>query len=126
MKHRCNYLKDTHYKDYGGRGIKFCEEWNDFLSFYLWAYSNGYKDNLTLDRIDNNGNYEPVNCRWVTITEQNRPGGKRPKSDILFIDFRGEHLSSKDWSRKLGGKSNVVLQRIKRGWNPIDAVSTPL
>ena len=61
------------YNDYGGRGITICDEWkNDFMSFYAWAMSNGYSDDLSIDRIDNDGNYEPNNCRWTTQTIQNR------------------------------------------------------
>ena len=61
------------YRDYGGRGITICDEWkNDFMSFYNWAMSNGYSDELSIDRIDNDGNYCPENCRWVTQTMQCR------------------------------------------------------
>ena len=82
MKRRCNIKKHHAYKYYGGRGIKVCDEWkNDFMSFYNWAINNGYKEGLSIDRIDNNGNYEPNNCRWTTMKEQSN---NRRKVDISF------------------------------------------
>lgn len=75
MKQRCTNPKEMHYKRYGGRGIKICDEWiNSFKSFYSWAINSGYKDSLTIDRKDNDGNYEPNNCRWITNAENARRG----------------------------------------------------
>lgn len=82
MRERCNYPKNIHYSNYGGRGIAVCDEWNDYSVFCKWALENGYDENAprgvcTLDRIDSNGNYEPSNCRFVSMKEQNN--NRRPR-----------------------------------------------
>ena len=79
MKSRCYYEKNKCYGSYGGRGICICDEWRySFNSFALWALSNGYRDDLTIDRINVNGNYEPANCRWATNEEQQKNKRKSP------------------------------------------------
>lgn len=78
IRQRCLNPNAPAYKHYGARGVTICNEWENYLAFKKWALSNGYEDNLTIDRINNNGNYEPDNCRWITQSENS----KRPKTTL--------------------------------------------
>lgn len=112
MRHRCYDKKDDSYKNYGGRGIEICNEWlHSFKAFYTWAINNGYKIGLTIDRRDNNGNYEPSNCRWVTMKVQNNN-----RRDNLYVTINGEKRSISEWCDIYGTEANVhtVIDRIKR------------
>lgn len=110
MKTRCYNESDYHYKYYGERGIEICDEWkNDFEAFYNWAITNGYNDYLSIDRIDNDGNYEPSNCRWATQLEQ-----VRNKSDITKIAFNGETKTISEWAEIYGINPKNIYGRYIR------------
>ena len=97
MKQRCYNPNRLKYSRYGGRGIKICDEWlNSFDSFYNWAINNGYSSELQIDRIDNDGDYCPENCRWVTLWENtlNRRQSK-------FLTVNGETLNASIWAERL-------------------------
>lgn len=112
IKQRCYNPKDAAYKNYGGRGIKICDEWLDkekgFINFYNWAINNGYKDNLTIDRIDNNGDYSPNNCRWVTMKIQANNTRHNKK-----ITFKNETHTLTEWSEILNINLQTLAHRIK-------------
>ena len=98
IKQRCNNPNDGFYYCYGLKGIKICEEWSgNFSCFYDWSIKNGYKEGLTIDRIKNNGNYEPNNCRWATNKEQ----GNNKRTNKM-IEYRGEIKTLSEWCDKLG------------------------
>lgn len=110
IKARCCNKNTPAYKHYGGREINICEEWqNDFMSFYNWAMQNGYNDNLTIDRIDVNGNYEPNNCRWVGIFEQ-----ANNKSTNFYIVINKEKHTIPEWCRITKTKPTVLYSKIAR------------
>ena len=112
IKSRCYDKNNKRYPDYGGRGIQMCEEWlNNSSSFFEWSFSNGYSDSLTIDRIDNNGNYEPSNCRWITNAEQlnNR------RNNIKFIFF-GVTKTLKEWCDCIGESYDKLYGRYYRGY----------
>ena len=118
MKTRC-YNKNTEcYSGYGGRGITVCDEWKKFEAFRDWALSNGYSDDLTIDRIDNDGNYEPSNCRWATDDEQ-RNNTRRNH----FLEYQGKRLTIKQWSLIVGISDKTIRDRINRyGWTTEEAL----
>lgn len=113
MKERCLNNNATHYEFYGGRGITICNEWKkDFMSFYNWAINNGYNDNLTIDRINVNGNYEPQNCRWITIKEQ----ANNRRSNHL-ITYNKETHTMMEWAEIFNINYDTLRFRLKRGWS---------
>lgn len=121
MKSRCLNKNSTHYDSYGGRGITICNEWlNDFIKFKNWSLENGYKEKLTIDRINNNGNYSPENCRWTNMYEQCR----NRKSNVIITAF-GETKILADWLKDSRCKINFssLKYRLDRGWPPEKAIS---
>lgn len=123
MKSRCCHKSVNGYKNYGGRGIEVCNEWkNDFTTFKDWAISNGYNDNLSLDRIDVNGNYEPDNCRWVSLKEQGRN-----RRNNNFITFGGETHCLSEWAEILSIDRATLYNRIYRSkWTIERAFTEPI
>lgn len=118
MKSRCYYERNIAYDRYGGRGIQVCDEWrDDFEAFRDWALKNGYSDELTLDRIDTNGHYEPSNCRWATMVEQNRN-----RRDNVIVEHDGEIQTEAEWAAKVGISKSSMSKRLQR-WKVSDAVT---
>lgn len=121
MIERCYKVHHKSYQDYGGRGISVCNEWlHDFQAFHDWSMANGYKEGLMIDRINNNGNYEPSNCRWVTPSQNSR---NRRTSRI--IECNGVSHSLVEWSEITGLHPDTITERIKRGWSISDALFMP-
>lgn len=121
MKHRCLNSKDKYYYNYGGRGIKVCAEWLTFENFFKWAMGNGYRSGLTLERSNNNGNYEPQNCIWIPKAEQS--GNTRR---CRFRTFHGKTMNIKQWSIELGISYSLIQSRLKHGWSADKALSEPV
>ena len=122
MKDRCYNTRNRSYKVYGGKGIRVCEEWfEDFQVFNDWAVASGYETGLSIDRIDNDGNYCPENCRWVTPIEQ-----ANNKSNSHKIMYNGETHTIAEWSRISGMNYDLIKSRIYRGWSADEVFETPL
>ena len=133
MDDRCYDEYNEHYKDYGGRGIIVCDEWRrdhdidmpvtgqiGFYNFCRWALENGYKNDLSNDRRDNNGIYSPENCHWVTMKDQ-----QNNRRDNFNITYNGETKTAAQWSEELDISSNSLKNRINNGMSPEDAIETP-
>ena len=134
MKRRCYNPKSDVYKYYGGRGIKICDEWNNrekarlqngtcskgWLVFKKWALENGYQDNLTIDRIDPNGNYEPSNCRWVTMKVQSNN-----LRNNVRLTYKGRTQTIHEWCDELNLNYDCIRDRIcRKGWGVTEAFET--
>jgi hypothetical protein len=134
MKQRCYNPNRDVYKYYGGRGIKICDEWNNrervrlqngtcskgWLAFKKWALENGYQDNLTIDRIDPNGNYEPSNCRWVTMKVQSNN-----LRNNVRLTYKGRTQTIHEWCDELNLNYYCIRDRIcRKGWDVTEAFET--
>ena len=119
---RCYNSNTPNYKRYGARGITMCDEWKDnFQTFYDWAMSHGYSDDLTIDRIDNNGNYEPSNCRWVDMKKQTRNNSRNH-----IVKLNGIERPLIEWTEIYKINYKTVRDRLKRGWNYEKALTEPV
>lgn len=122
MRQRCNCETNQDYKHYGGRGIEVCEEWQEsYLTFRNWAMSNGYENNLSIDRIDVDGDYCPENCRWVTQYEQTRNCSRNH-----YITYNGETLTITDMAEKYNINIRTLKSRLDAGWSIEDALMKPI
>lgn len=110
MIKRCTDVNNRRYERYMKRGISVCDEWFNYDNFALWSLFNGYKDNLTIDRINNNGNYEPSNCRWISIKEQ-----CRNRSTNIKVSYKGQEVTLIELSEIVGIEYSCLNARYRRG-----------
>ncbi|MDI6789928.1 MAG: hypothetical protein QME44_04465 [Thermodesulfobacteriota bacterium] len=115
MKTRCYNDKEPCWKNYGGRGIKVCAEWQEFVPFMKWALANGYRPGLEIDRRDNDGDYSPDNCRFVTTVVN-----MRNKRNNHPITIGGETRILAEWAEISGLHHTLVLYRLRDGWDEED------
>lgn len=121
IKQRCKNSNSKDFHNYGARGIELCMEWDDsFENFFAWAMNNGYKDKLSIDRIDNNGNYCPTNCRWATVKKQAR--NRRTNHNVTI---NGVTRTAIEWAETNGIKKQTILSRLRRGWSGEEILSAP-
>jgi len=118
MIQRCTNPGAPNYEDYGGRGVAVCERWRNFGNFL--ADMGERPPGTSLDRINNEGDYEPDNCRWATVAEQVRNTRRN-----VTVTIDGETRILKDWAQHLGLRYNTIIVRLHRGWSLEDAMYTP-
>ena len=116
MRRRCYTESCKSYENYGGRGITICSEWGDFNNFRDWALSSGYEEGLTIERLNVNGNYEPLNCTWIPKPEQSKN-----RRMCHFVEYQGLSMTISDWSRYTGISRGTITSRLKKGL-PLDEV----
>lgn len=123
MKSRCNNPNKKTYRWYGGKGIKVCDQWKDFTNFREWALNNGYKENLTIDRIDSNKNYCPENCQWLTMKENNDKDRRRYAGIAFNSNGEKEEFNSlKEFAQRHNYRvssvqTSVRLNKKYKDWN---------
>jgi hypothetical protein len=122
MLRRCEDLHDRRYPSYGGRGVRVCAEWHKWETFHAWAVEAGYRQGLSIERIDNEGAYEPANCMWATASQQ----GRNKRTNRLVTAF-GETKCVTEWAEdsRCAVSANTLWQRIAGRWIPERALTTP-
>lgn len=121
IRARCLNKNNKDYAYYGGRKITVCGDWNDYKNFHKWAMANGYKKHLTIDRINNHGNYEPSNCRWATRKTQ-----ARNKRGNRYLTHNGKTMMIAEWAEHLNVDSSVIRTRLYRKWSIEKTLTTPI
>ena len=115
MRKRCENKNHVSYCNYGGRGISVCQEWKEsFKSFYSWAMNNGFKDGMTIERIDNNGNYSPENCKLIPKSEQSKN-----RRNCIFLTYKNQTMGLKEWSKIIGVSYGCLLKRYHKNADPM-------
>ena len=118
MKRRCNSEKAERYSSYGGKGITYIKEWEQFVPFHEWAINNGYEEGLSIDRIDVNGNYEPSNCQWIPLEQQ-----AYNKTNSNVVEYKGKKITIGELAKLTNKPYHLLYQRIvKLEWTIEDAV----
>lgn len=118
MKQRCENPNCRGYRWYGAKGIKVCAAWHDFKTFYDWAVNNGYEHGLTIERKNHHGDYEPSNCEWITMSEQ-----QSNKSSLHLLTVNGETHTVSEWSKLTGIPRTTLTNRILLGWSPSEVIT---
>jgi len=117
MRKRCNNVSSQDYANYGGRGIKVCAKWDDFVAFRNWALANGYTEGMTIERKDNSQNYCPNNCAWIPNKEQSFN-----TRSVIEVSYGGRKMPIGQWADELGINRQTVYSRISRGKPPLQAL----
>jgi len=117
MRKRCANPNNADYPHYGGRGIRVCDEWQDYRAFKEWALSHGYSDDLSIDRIDVDGNYEPNNCRFISMKEQ-----CNNRSSNICVTYKGKNYTIAELAELTGIQYSTLYERVKRGLDIEDIV----
>ena len=115
MNKRCNNKNCKDYKWYGGKGIKVCEEWHNYLNFRKWSIENGFAIGLTIDRLDVGKDYKPSNCQWITQSENAKKRQREGK--IILLEYGGESHGLREWSAITGINQTTLQSRIRSGWS---------
>ena len=121
MRKRCNSTTHNRAQHYSLKGIQVCEEWNDFHAFKDWALSNGYNDTLSIERIDNDKDYCPCNCKWIPMNDQSKN-----RTTNHYLTFNGKTQTLTDWSIETGINRTTISGRLRKGWTIERALTEPI